>query len=151
MSEQIENLKQLPHQLLMSRHSIDGSKLNDQAKEMLKLFKKTMTAVQTNAKKYGEVRISDDVRNKITAYDRYICDGIFEFLENETETPEAQIDSEEGFADEHRDKVDEKIEETEEKLEEAENSNETSEEVPTKNDTKEEEDTSDVNGFWDWD
>jgi hypothetical protein len=151
MSEQIENVKQLPHQLLLTRHSINPSDLNSEAKEMLKLFKQTMTAVNTNSKKNGEVRISDAVRNKITAYDRYICDGIFEYLEKETEVSNAQIDSEEENADTHRDKVEEKIEETEEKLEEV---NSEEEEPPNSADGEEQKETpSDDNakiGFWDW-
>lgn len=81
MSENI-NPKEMPHELLLRRHNLSVNDLSAHAKQMKKDFDKTLRAVISRSKN-GNVTITSATKSKIDAYDRYICDGIFEYLENE--------------------------------------------------------------------
>ena len=150
MSEQIDNIKQLPHQLLLKRHNISKEDLSSHGKQMLTDLNKTLTMVMNNAKKNGgEVRITPTIKQKISTYDRYICDSIFESLENEDSVDESQIEHEEKVADELREKVKGDMESAEEKAEDK------TEDIPSPVSGGEpgstDETKTDVKiGFWEW-
>lgn len=151
MSEQqIDNIKQLPHQLLLTRHNLTQDDLSSHGKQMLMDLKKTLTGIFNLAKsKGGEVRISPATQQKVSTYDRYICDSIFEALEKEESIDNAQIEREEKVADDLRDKVEDKMETAEGKAEDKTeditspvSGGETVSTDETKNKVK--------IGFWDW-
>lgn len=81
MSENI-NPKEMPHELLLRRHNLSINDLSSHAKQMKKDFDRTLRAVISKSSN-GVVTITSATKSKIDAYDRYICDGIFEYLENE--------------------------------------------------------------------
>ena len=67
----------------------------------------------------GNVNLTPATQQKISTYDRYICDGIFEHLEQQDKISEEQVDAEEVKLEEKREVVETKMEEAhEEALEE---------------------------------
>jgi len=101
--------------------------------------------------------LSTNLNSKIETYDRYICDGIFEYLENQDSVSEQEVEQVEEQMDSKRDDVVEKMEEIHEEAIETENKQETASESETTSETqtetptpKEESSTKVGLGFWDW-
>jgi len=168
MSDKIE-LKELPHQYMFRKYGLNKSMLNADGKQMLTDLEKTLRLVSTNAaKKGGNITLTPATQQKIETYDRFICDTIYEYLEDNDKISEKQADTLEGQMDDKREVVAEKMdelyteaqetleqikEETQNQVEEtqatqSENSAETS--VETKEEKEDKDDRVRI-GFFDWD
>ena len=55
-----------------------------------------------NKSRNGQIQMTANTQSKIETYDRYICDGIFEYLEDEEVITESQSDSMESQMDSKR-------------------------------------------------
>jgi len=120
MSENI-NLKELPHQFLLRKYSLNPQVLSTDAKQMIKDLDKTIRLVASKAKD-GNVNLTPTTQQKITTYDRFICDGVFEYLEEQEKLTEAQSDKVEEQMDDKREVVEDKMDELHtEAIEELEN------------------------------
>ena len=81
MSEEL-NPRELPHQLLLRRYGISIGHLNSNAQQLKKDLDRTLQLVLNKAKN-GAVKLTPATQSKINTYDRYICDGVFEYLESQ--------------------------------------------------------------------
>jgi outer membrane biosynthesis protein TonB len=109
MSEKI-NVKELPHIFLLNRHNLSIDQLSAHTQQLKKDLDKTLVLV-INRSKDGNVSLTPQTQQKISTYDRYICDGIFEYLEEQDELSEKQVEVEEKQVEEKREEVEEKMEE----------------------------------------
>tara|TARA_R110001592_G_scaffold90231_7_gene265437 strand:+ start:194 stop:724 length:531 start_codon:yes stop_codon:yes gene_type:complete len=109
MSENLEP-KELPHQLLMRRYSIEPNALPPHANQLKKDLDKTLQLI-INKSKGGAIKLTPNTQQKIEAYDRYICDGIFEFLETKEVISEKLVEEIKESAEEKREEFVEKMEE----------------------------------------
>lgn len=100
MSEIVE----LPHELLLRKYNLQMSELSPHTQQLKKDLDKTITLI-VNKSKNGEVNITPSTQSKIDTYDRYICDGIFEYLEDESRITNAQSNAEEKSMDAKRDAI----------------------------------------------
>lgn len=143
MSENI-NPKEMPHELLLRRHNLSVNDLSSHAKQMKKDFDRTLRAVISKSSN-GIVTITSATKSKIDTYDRYICDGIFEYLENEEINSTSENEVEKVKMDAQR----------EEQMDKLENSEDTpNDSIVTPNNTENSE-NKDVKskariGFFDW-
>ena len=114
----IINPKEFPHELLIRRHNINMSELSTNTQQLKADFDQTLQIVLRKSKD-GEIKLTAPTQRKLTTYDQYICDGIFEYLENQDKISEDQVQKEEKVLDEKREEVEEKLEEAhqEEKVE----------------------------------
>ena len=116
MSENIEP-RELPHQLLMRRYSIGVNDLKPHAKQLKKDLDKTLQLV-INKSKGGAIRLTPATQSKIEAYDRYICDGVFEILEDKEVVSENLVEEIKESAEEKREELVEQMEELHEEAKE---------------------------------
>ena len=103
---------------------------------------KTITFL-VNKSKNGKINLTPAVESKIETYDRYICDGIFEFLENKDVITEAQADALKDKADDAREKV---IDD----LGDDDNDNNPANKNTDSNDSSSQSNSTAKIGFWDW-
>jgi hypothetical protein len=118
---------------------------------MKKDLDKTITFL-INKSKDGKVNITPAVQSKIETYDRYICDGIFEYLENKDVINEDQANQLKSGADKVRE---DKVEDLVDDIEDNDDSND-----DNQNNSQSQDDTSSESsnteegvariGFWDW-
>ena len=164
MSENI-NLKELPHQFLLRKYSLNPAVLPTDGKQLLKQLDQTIRLVASKSKD-GEVKLTPATQQKISTLDRYICDSIFEYLEEQDKISEAQADKVVEQMEDKREDLEDKMDELHnEELKEAkeiEAEAELKETTPTENNETDpkpnadgeeelaEEKKSDVLGFWDW-
>lgn len=134
MSELVE----LPHELLLRRYGISISQLNNNAQQMKRDLDRVIT-MTINKSRNGQVVISPSTESKIETYDRYICDGIFEYLENADVITEGQSNSLENQMDAKRDSV----------MSNMNNSNQNSSNGSSSSSSSEQESSAKI-GFWDW-
>jgi hypothetical protein len=134
---------ELPHELLLRKYGLNSNQLSSHTQQLKRDLDKTLTLI-VNKSRNGQIQISPSTQSKIETYDRYICDGIFEFLENEDVITEGQADSIESQMDSKRDEV-------------VNNLNTTSTpSTPSTSSTTEEKTSQSENsgiakiGFWDW-
>lgn len=99
-----------------------------------------------NKAKGGVVKLTPATQSKIETYDRYICDGIFEHLEDTEVISDAQADTLEKQADAKREDVKDTMKDM------GNNPTPTSNPTPTtpSNDSKESGGNVKVGSFWDW-
>ena len=143
-----DSVRELPHEVLLRRYNLQVSSLSRHAQQMKKDLDKTITFL-INKSKNGSVNITPSVQSKIETYDRYICDGIFEYLENEEVINNQQSDQLKSGADKVRaDKVDDLVDD----LEDDDDSNDNNQ-----NNSQSQSDSSEGSnaegariGFWDW-
>ena len=109
MSENI-NLKELPHQFLLRKYSVNPEVLSTDGKQLLKQLDQTIRLVASKSKD-GEVKLTPATQQKISTFDRYICDSIFEYLEEQDKITEAQADKVEEKMDDKREELEEKMDE----------------------------------------
>ena len=121
------NPKQLPHEMLMSRYGLSMEQMGKHTKQLK------------------------------TDLDRYICDGIFEYLEAQETISSEKADTLEKQAEQKREEVKDKMEEMHEEAKEDANkptsSESTTDNTPTDEPTaKPKEDGAEKVriGFWDW-
>jgi alpha-galactosidase/6-phospho-beta-glucosidase family protein len=108
MSENL-NLKELPHQFLLRKYSVNPEVLSTDGKQMIKDLEKTIRLVASKSKD-GNVKLTPATQQKISTYDRYICDSIFEYLDDQDKITEAQADKVEEQMDDKREEVEDKME-----------------------------------------
>ena len=143
-----DSVRELPHEVLLRRYNLQVTSLSRHAQQMKKDLDKTITFL-INKSKNGSVNITPSVQSKIETYDRYICDGIFEYLENEDVINNQQSDQLKSGADKVRaDKVDDLVDD----LEDDDDSND-----DNQNNSQSQSDSSEGSnaegariGFWDW-
>jgi hypothetical protein len=134
---------ELPHELLLRKYGLNINQLSSHTQQLKRDLDKTLTLI-VNKSRNGQIQISPSTQSKIETYDRYICDGIFEFLENEDVITEGQADSIESQMDSKRDEVVNNL-----------NTTSTSS-TPSTSSTTEEKTSQSENsgiakiGFWDW-
>jgi hypothetical protein len=85
----MSEVRELPHELLLRKYGLNVSQLSTHTQQLKKDLDKTITFI-VNKSKNGTINLTPAVESKIETYDRYICDGIFEFLENGDVITEAQ-------------------------------------------------------------
>lgn len=85
----MSEVRELPHELLLRKYGLNISQLSAHTQQLKKDLDKTITFI-VNKSRNGQVNLTPAVESKIETYDRYICDGIFEFLENKDVITEAQ-------------------------------------------------------------
>ena len=88
----MSEVRELPHELLLRKYGLNVSQLSAHTQQLKKDLDKTITFI-VNKSKNGTINLTPAVESKIETYDRYICDGIFEYLENKDVITEAQADS----------------------------------------------------------
>lgn len=143
-----DSVRELPHEVLLRRYNLQVTSLSRHAQQMKKDLDKTITFL-INKSKNGSVNITPSVQSKIETYDRYICDGIFEYLENEDVINDQQSNQLKSGADKVRaDKVDDLVDD----LEDDDDSND-----DNQNNSQSQSDSSEGSnaegariGFWDW-
>ena len=164
MSENL-NLKELPHQFLLRKYSVNPEVLSTDGKQMIKDLEKTIRLVASKSKD-GNVNLTPATQQKISTYDRFICDSVFEYLDDQDKITEAQADKVEEQMDDKREVVEEKMEDMhQEEVEQIEQdkSEATEQEIketnPPQNDTEaiaddsteaKDEEESVKMGFWEW-
>jgi len=108
MSEEL-NPKQLPHEMLMSRYGLSMEQMGKHTKQLKTDLDRTLRLVLNKAKN-GAVNLTPATQSKIETYDRYICDGIFEYLEAQETISSDKVDTLEKQADDKREQVKEQME-----------------------------------------
>ena len=109
MSEQI-NVKEFPHTYLMKKYRLTKENLSSHTKQLLTDFNRVIRLVASKSAD-GNVNLTPATQNKLETYDRYICEGIFEYLEDSEKLSDAQSTQEEEQMEEKREVVVEKMEE----------------------------------------
>jgi len=92
---------ELPHELLMRKYNLSNNDLSKNTRQFKMDLDKTLTMI-INKSRNGRIQMTPSTQSKIEAYDRAICDGIFEYLENEEVISESQSDSMESQMDSKR-------------------------------------------------
>ena len=100
----MSEVRELPHEVLLRRYGLNVSQLSNHTQQLKKDLDKTITFL-VNKSKNGKINLTPAVESKIETYDRYICDGIFEFLENGDVITEAQAGQMKNKANDIRDNV----------------------------------------------
>ena len=161
MSEKLTP-KELPHEFLLKKYNLNIKDLSAHTQQLKSDLDKTTNLVLTRSKD-GVVNLTPKTQQKISTYDRYICDGIWEYLEEQEEVSEEEAEKVEDKMDEKREEIEEKMEEAhEEAIEEKEqvkaqsdeNDNEEEKAEGGEIEETQEEKPKDENvsiGFWNWD
>lgn len=139
------NPRELPHEFLLRKYGLSINQLSNHTKQLKTDLDKTLRLILSKSKN-GNVNITATTQSKIETYDRYICDGIFEFLETNDVITESQSDTEEKQMDNKRDEVVEKMEDNT-----TSNTTSTSTSNPNQNTTSTSTNSGGAKiGFWDW-
>jgi hypothetical protein len=135
---------ELPHESLMRRYKLSIEDLPSKPRQLKMDLDRTIQMV-VNKSRNGQIQMTANTQSKIETYDRYICDGIFEYLEDEEVITESQSDSMES-------QMDSKRSETINSFETTTNTN-TTPTTATTTQTPQTPQTSNTDakiGFWDW-
>ena len=100
----MSEVRELPHELLLRKYGLNVSQLSTHTQQLKKDLDKTITFI-VNKSRNGRINLTPAVESKIETYDRYICDGIFEYLENKDVITNAQADSLKNKANDIREDV----------------------------------------------
>ena len=126
----------LPHEHLLDKYNLDKSALSDDTQQLITEVGKIQNAIKNTYRRSGKVNLTAKTEQKLKSFDRYICDGIYDFLE-EQEEAQQQSDQmkakEQGFRQENPPPTETDSQETDEE----------------ENDTSDESTGLGV-GFWDW-
>jgi cobalamin biosynthesis protein CobT len=147
-----DSVRELPHEVLLRKYNLQVSELSNHTQQMKKDLDKTITFL-INKSKNGSVNITPTTQSKIETYDRYICDGIFEYLENEQVINDQQSNQLKSGADKVRtDKVDDLVDDIEDSDDDSNNgSNNNQNNSQSQTDSTEGSNTEGTRiGFWDW-
>jgi len=139
----MSEVKELPHEVLIRRYGLNISQLSNHTQQLKKDLDKTITFL-VNKSKNGKINLTPAVESKIETYDRYICDGIFEFLENKEVITEEQAEQLKDKADGAREDVIDDLKD-----------DDTNEPTPVSKDIDNSNTSSNTSseakiGFWDW-
>lgn len=140
----MSEVRELPHELLLRKYGLNVSELSNHTQQLKKDLDKTITFI-VNKSKNGKINLTPAVESKIETYDRYICDGIFEYLENKDVITEAQADALKDKADDIREDV---IDDLKDDDDDTSNSQSTQSDNSSNNSSNQEQGAK--IGFWDW-
>ena len=140
----MSEVRELPHELLLRKYGLNVSELSNHTQQLKKDLDKTITFI-VNKSKNGKINLTPAVESKIETYDRYICDGIFEYLENKDVITEAQADALKDKADDIREDV---IDDLKDDDDDTSNSQSTQSDSSSNNSSNQEQGAK--IGFWDW-
>jgi len=139
----MSEVRELPHEVLLRRYGLNVSQLSNHTQQLKKDLDKTITFL-VNKSKNGKINLTPAVESKIETYDRYICDGIFEFLENKDVITEAQ-------AEQLKDKADDAREDAIDDLKDDDNTDDNASTQGNANNNNPSPASSEAKiGFWDW-
>jgi len=156
-----DSVRELPHEVLLRKYNLQVSELSNHTQQMKKDLDKTITFL-INKSKNGSVNITPTTQSKIETYDRFICDGIFEYLENEEVISDQQSTQLKSGADKVRtDKVDDLVDDLEDSEDDSNkdtnpdsnNNQNNSQSQSNSNDNSSESSNTEEGariGFWDW-
>jgi cobalamin biosynthesis protein CobT len=156
-----DSVRELPHEVLLRKYNLQVSELSNHTQQMKKDLDKTITFL-INKSKNGSVNITPTTQSKIETYDRFICDGIFEYLENEEVISDQQSTQLKSGADKVRtDKVDDLVDDLEDSEDDSNkdtnpdsnNNQNNSQSQSNSNDNSSESSNTEGGariGFWDW-
>ena len=142
----MSEVKELPHEVLLRRYGLNISQLSNHSQQLKKDLDKTITFI-VNKSKNGTINLTPAVESKIETYDRYICDGIFEFLESKDVITEEQAEQLKDKADDARENVIDELKDDDNKP------NEPTPPAPKGNDNSNNPSPASTEakiGFWDW-
>lgn len=142
----MSEVKELPHEVLLRRYGLNISQLSNHSQQLKKDLDKTITFI-VNKSKNGSINLTPAVESKIETYDRYICDGIFEFLESKDVITEEQAEQLKDKADDARENVIDELKDDDNKP------NEPTPPAPKDNDNSTNPSPASTEakiGFWDW-
>ena len=156
--------KELPHEFLLKKYNLKIEDLSAHTQQLKSDLDKTTNLVLTRSKD-GVVNLTPKTQQKISTYDRYICDGIWEYLEEQDEVSEEEVEEVEEKMDEKREDIEDKMEEAHEEAIEEKKEEEKAETQPKAEaeepkaeggeieETQEEKPKDDKVqiGFWNWD
>lgn len=137
---------ELPHELLLRKYGLQISQLSTHTQQLKRDLDKTLTMI-INKSRNGKIQMTPSTQSKIETYDRYICDGIFEYLENEDVITESQHDSIESQMDNQRSSVMNKMGDSSQTTNQPNNQPNT--QPNTQSNTNQGESNAKI-GFWDW-
>ena len=143
---------ELPHELLMRRYGLKTEQLSSHTQQLKRDLDKTITLI-VNKSRNGQIQITPATQSKIDTYDRYICDGIFEYLEDKEVITETQSDSLETQMDSKRDEVVGGMKTTDETTSSTSNQQQTQQSQQTQQTPPASENSESkvkIGGFWDW-
>ena len=142
--EQVD-IKKLPYEYILQKEGLKEDELPNHTKQLIADLNRT-TNLLVNASKGEEIKMTAKTEQKIKTYDRYICDGIFEYLEDKEEKAQA-IAKEEAQKKEYIENLDSQKESVSEL--EPEQESETSSEKEQEAETPKKKTPLGL-GFWDW-
>jgi hypothetical protein len=92
----MEQTNQIPFAYLhlMKKEGVKESDLDSETREYIKDLNQ-VTQVLINRAKGGEIKVSSQTERKIKNYDRVICDGIYDYLEERENQPTSSAKEEE--------------------------------------------------------
>jgi len=142
MSENF-NPKELPHEFLLRKYKLSISDLGNNSQQLKKDIDRTLQLL-LNKSKDGKVEVSANTQSKIETYDRYLCDGIFEYLDDEEIISESEANADKSKLDDVRDDMMDKLDDM--------NHSNTSNPNVARNTPSSNESTENKAkmGFWDW-
>jgi len=142
MSENF-NPKELPHEFLLRKYKLSISDLGNNSQQLKKDIDRTLQLL-LNKSKDGKVEVSASTQSKIETYDRYLCDGIFEYLDDEEIISESEANADKSKLDDVRDDMMDKLDDM--------NHSNTSNPNVARNTPSSNESTENKAkmGFWDW-
>ncbi len=154
----MSEVRELPHEVLLRRYGLNISQLSNHTQQLKKDLDKTITFL-VNKSKNGKINLTPAVESKIETYDRYICDGIFEFLEDKDVITEAQAEHLKDKADDARedaieDLKEDDIDDSKQDDDDSDDSNDADKSTQKDSNienqsTSSSEDSAKI-GFWDW-
>lgn len=141
----MSEVRELPHELLLRKYGLSVSQLSTHTQQLKKDLDKTITFI-VNKSKNGRINLTPAVESKIETYDRYICDGIFEYLENKDVITNAQADALKDKADDIREDV---IDDLKDDNADTSNSQSSNADNSSQQNSSNQEQGAKI-GFWDW-
>lgn len=141
----MSEVRELPHELLLRKYGLNVSELSNHTQQLKKDLDKTITFI-VNKSKNGKINLTPAVESKIETYDRYICDGIFEYLENKDVITEAQADALKDKADDIREDI---IDDLKDDNDDTSNSQSSNPDNSSQQNSSNQEQGAKI-GFWDW-
>jgi hypothetical protein len=141
----MSEVRELPHELLLRKYGLNVSELSNHTQQLKKDLDKTITFI-VNKSKNGKINLTPAVESKIETYDRYICDGIFEYLENKDVITNAQADALKDKADDIREDV---IDDLKDDNADTKNSQSSNPDDSSQQNSSNQEQGAKI-GFWDW-
>jgi hypothetical protein len=143
----MSDILELPHEVLLRRYGLTINQMSSHTQQLKRDLDRTMQLI-LNKSRNGRVQVSEATQSKIQTYDRYICDGIFEYLEDKEVKTSSQSDNIENQMDEKRDNVINKMDSSSDPSNGQANAQQTK--APNTPPASDSSDSKAKIGFWDW-